>query len=99
MADSSRDNSVNFTQVLKEDSKKRYDNKLKLLNCEEDPYKQLESPGTFSSMVIQWHEWPDLMYPDIYNYLILTPSLYNHEQLKSYNSLDGYNQYCEWMGK
>jgi len=39
MADSSRDNSVNFTQVLKEDSKKRYDNKLKLLNCEEDLYK------------------------------------------------------------
>ena len=47
---------------------------------------------------MQWHEWPDLMYPDIYNYLILTPSLYTHEQLKSYKSLDGYNQYMNgWV--
>jgi len=53
MADSSHNNSVNFTQVLKEDSKKRYDDKLKLLNCEEDPYKRFESSGTFSGMVIQ----------------------------------------------
>ena len=104
MAGSSRSNSVDFYSKyyfeLKEDSKKRYDDKLKLINCEEDPFKRLESPDTFSDVAMAWHEWPNLMYPDIYNYLILTPSVYTHEQLKSYKSLDGYNQYIyEWMGE
>jgi len=55
MAGSSRDNSMDFYSkyyvYLKKDSKKRYD-KLKLLNCEENPYKRLESPGTFSGVAI-----------------------------------------------
>jgi len=71
-----RDNSVNFYSKyyfgLKKDSNKRYSDKLKLLNCEEDPYKRLESPAwhAFSGMAIQWHEceqeWLNLMHPDIY---------------------------------
>ena len=32
------------------------------------------------------------MYGDVYNYLILTPNLYTHEQLKSYRSLEAFNQ-------
>ena len=32
------------------------------------------------------------MYGDVYNYLILTPSLYTHEQLKTYKSLEAFNQ-------
>ena len=83
---------------LKGDAKKRYDDKLKLINCTEDPYCRMESPESFSGAPIQWHEWPDLMYADIYNYLILTPSLYTHEQLKSYKSLEAYNQFVNgWV--
>jgi len=34
----------------------------------------------------------------IYNYLILTPSFYIHEQLKAYKSLDGYNSFADdWV--
>ena len=51
---------------LKGDAKKRYDDKLKLISCEEDPYCRMESPAAFSGLPIQWHEWPDLMYADIY---------------------------------
>ena len=32
------------------------------------------------------------MYGDVYNYLILTPSLYTHEQLKTYKSLKAFNE-------
>ena len=71
---------------------------MKLINCDADPYCRMESPGAFSGVSIQWHEWTDLMYADIYNYLILIPSLYTHEQLKSYKSLEAYNQFVNgWV--
>ena len=58
----------------------------------------MESPAAFSTVPIQWHEWPALMHANIYNYLILTPSLYTHEQLKSYKSLDAYNRFVNgWV--
>ena len=60
MAGSSHSNSVVFYSKyyfeLNEDSKKRYDDKLKLINCKEDPFKRLESPDTFSGVAMVWHE-------------------------------------------
>jgi len=45
-----------------------------------------------SSPTMEWHQWPDVSYPDVYNYLIETTSEYTHEQLKAYKkSLEGYN--------
>ena len=41
--------------------------------------------------------WPDVMYADIFNYLILTPG-YSYEQLKAYKSLEGYNHFVNgWV--
>ena len=74
------------------DTKNQYLDKLKLICCKRDPYCCLEKPSSFSGNAIEWHEWPDMMYADVYNYLILTPSLYTHEQLKSYKSLEAFNQ-------
>ena len=74
------------------DTKNRYFDKLKLICCKEDPYCRLEKLLTFSGNTIEWHEWPDVMCGDVHNYLILTPSLYMHEQLKSYKSLEAFNQ-------
>ena len=51
MAGSSHSNSVDFYSKcyfeLKEDSKKKYDDKLKLIICKKDPFKRLESLDTF----------------------------------------------------
>ena len=53
------------------DTKDRYLDKLKLICREEYPYCRLEKPSSFSEHAIEWNEWPDVMYGDVYNYLIL----------------------------
>ena len=40
---------------------------------------------------VDWNSWPHVEYPNIYNYLIQTPSVYTDESLKAYRSLDAYN--------
>ncbi len=29
---------------------------------------------------LEWHDWPEVQYPDIYNYLIATPSQSLHKR-------------------
>lgn len=49
-----------------------------------DPYCLLETKGKGTSVaVIEWMNWPDVMYANNFNYLILTPG-YSYEQLKAY---------------
>ena len=82
---------------LDDTAKKRYMEKLCLIN-NIDPYCRMESrskkslPGT-----LEWTSWPDILYADIYNYLILSPGM-SHEKLKAFKSLDGYNQFINgWV--
>ena len=73
--------------------KERYEEKIKLLGCKEDPYCSFESKGnTAVPPSVEWTSWPDVIYPDIYNYLIVTPGM-THEQLKAYKSLH------QWKGE
>ena len=40
-----------------------------------------------------------MQYPDIYNCLVETPSLYTHQQLKAYKSLEAYKLFVDgWVG-
>ena len=72
---------------LEEQAKSRYREKLAKIGALSDPYLS----STVSSSV-DWQDWPDVQYPDIFSYLIETPSLYTHQQLKAYKSLEA------WVG-
>ena len=90
----------NYYTELEVDARRRYDEKLKLIKVSEDPYCYFENRSRQPErrQCIEWFDWPDIAYGDIYNYLILTPSYYTHEQLKAYKSLDGYNSFANgWV--
>ena len=86
MAESARPRKFSeYYYGLDEDAKKRYLMKLNSVSEEtDDPYTFLSQPLTVSSTL------PDIQYPDIYNYLIETPSVYTKDDLKAYKSLDAY---------
>ena len=70
---------------------------MKIAHYSKDPFCELEIKHT-SFSGLGWNEWPDVLYADIYYYLILTPSEYTHDQLKAYKSLDGYNYFVNgWV--
>ena len=83
-----------YFQDLQGDSRRRYAEKVTVLGY--DPYHlppdrvQLPNPG----------DWPKVEYPDIYNYLMATPSPYTKEQMKAYKSLEGYSFFLDgWVSK
>ena len=70
------------------DSKKRYSNKLTVvIGGIDDPYTYKKEDSIKQD---QKDLWPCVEYPDIYNYLVTTPSCYTKDQLKAYKSLDAY---------
>ena len=78
------------------EAKCKYDGKMKMISTTIDPYCILEKksgPSSSCSLIssVEWYDWPDVSFADIYNCLILTPSFCTHEQLKAYKSMDGYN--------
>ena len=75
-----------YYRELDDEAKVRYREKLAILGHVDDPYIIARQ-----SAVSDWQQWPEVEYPDIFNYLVTTPSLYTQDQLKAYKSLDAYN--------
>ena len=85
-----------YYYALEESAKSRYREKLALLGGIEDPYltKDLDR----GEKGLEWQDWPAVEYPDIFNYLIATPSPYTMQELKAYKSLEGYRQFIDgWV--
>ena len=81
---------------LEESAKSRYKEKLALLCGIRDPYLGIDLDQGESSL--DWQNWPAVEYPDIFNYLITTPSPYTMQELKAYKSLEGYRQFIDgWV--
>ena len=72
----------NYYSGLDNTAKERYMDKLRLIN-KIDPYCRMESRSKKSLPgALEWMNWPDVLYADIYNYLILSPGMF-HEKLKA----------------
>lgn len=92
MADS-REFSDYYNQ-LEAGAKERYREKLDKINLTvSDPYTFGQGQEISEAIL------PDIEYPDIYNFLINTPSPFTKEELKAYKSLDGYKYLLAgWVG-
>lgn len=80
------------TTIADADSKKRYEDKLELVNGI-DPY---EIPRS------EWQDnvdlWPAITHVHVCMYLILSPSPYTKEDLLNYKSLDCYQNFVQgWV--
>jgi len=53
-----------YFSELKDEGKKRYEDKMKIVGCVKDPYCNLESKNDIAGNV-EWTDWPEVMYPDI----------------------------------
>ena len=73
-----------YFQQLDSTAKARYLAKLQILGNIEDPYVRSGVSGTN----VEWYDWPNVEFPDIYSYLIATPSPCTKEELKAYKSMD-----------
>lgn len=92
----SSDCSSYYYLTLDKVAQDRYKEKLAMLGNIQDPYFTMNSPESPEGM--SWQNWPNVSYPDIYNYFVETPSIYTKQELKAYKSLDGYKYFVDgWV--
>ena len=78
---------------LEESAKSRYREKLALLGGIRDPYLAIDLERGERRQ-----NWPAVEYPDIFNYLITTPSPYTMQELKAYKRVEEYRQFIDgWV--
>ena len=71
-----------YHESLDEESQLYYDKKLTTANG-----KKLPDPMSLKDWKNNVALLPDVNWPDIYNYLVNTPSEYTHKSMKAYKSL------------
>lgn len=82
---------MSYVSTLDPPSKKRYLEKLKLIDGV-DPYIESDDFST------AFDDLPPITYMDVINYLVFTPSPFSAEDMKAYKSLEAYNQVLEgWV--
>ena len=85
-----------YYQHLDSIAQARYRDKLAMLGGITDPYLTAD----IGQKGLEWQDWPEVQYPDIFNYMIATPSPYTQQELKAYKSLEGYRLYADgWVSE
>ena len=96
-ADSSTSNIQQWSSYYKStdvDAKKWYDAKVATQGSIGDLYCVEQK----SFVNVEWQDWPPVEYPDMYNYLISTPSIHTKDKLKAYKSLEAYTYFVNgWV--
>ncbi len=83
--------------TLDETSQNRYSEKLYVLGGIDDPYITLDDAAA-REQGLEWHNWSTVLYPDIYNYFMETPSVYTKKEIRAYKSLEGYKYFVDgWV--
>ena len=80
-----------YYKTLNTKDQDRYREKLAMLGGMADSYVTIADGGRSANYSrIEWQDWPDVDYPDIYNFFISSLSPCTHEELKAYKSMEGY---------
>ena len=80
-------------EMVGEEAKVRYFQKLKDIGMDNCPY---EIPA--DAWVDDPTTWPDLEYPEVYEYLINTPGVFTKEAMQNRKSLEAHNQFVSgWV--
>ena len=83
---------LSYLDSLDSVTKARYLDKLSIID-KTDPYTVEKRKWSQKT-----EEFPNILYPDIVNYLLYTPSKYTRGDFKAYKGLDAYNQLvCGWV--
>ena len=75
---SSGSNYSYYYWTLEEAPRSRYKAKLAMVGGMQDPYLTITS-GRSDINSLDWQDWPSVEHPDIYNYLLTTPSCYTKQ--------------------
>ena len=87
---------MNFSKYYDEldcQAQKRYREKMDMACLPIDPCVSKNFVSIMSGSTQKL--WPEIKYPDIFNYLICTNTSYTREQLKAYKSMDGYKFFVQ----
>ena len=86
--------SYEYFNTLNDESRTRYLKRLEFAKLKEYPYRFPADTWKDNPTL-----WPELEYPEIYDYLINTPGVYAKKVMESRKSFEAHNQFVSgWVG-
>ena len=91
------DKNIQYTAVSISDYVKSLSNEDAVFYIEKLTVNEVVLPDPYGVTKSNWtnnvNEWPDISYPDIYQYFVETSCFYSRAEVKNVKSLDGYQYF------